>query len=389
MRMRIRWTVLGAGLLAAAYGLPVHAHGDGPLMQGPYLAPMASYILTDDEVYDDGLGGVLAAGYRNSWWAVEAAALLGSYNAAQGEDADFEGGTINGLVFPFSGLPNLFALIGAGGLHVNAHPVIDRRYTLTTLEAGVGHLWPLSFGRYEFAIRTDARWRTGKRERRVDPGGDLDIPTHFDDTLIQLGLQLPLRMPAPEPEPVPEPVVVVPIADSDGDGVLDDRDQCPDTPRGTEVDSAGCPLPPPPPPPCEAPGPGERVSLAGCGTGDVLILQGVHFEHDRAALTPDARTILDGVAEELNTHVGIAVEIGGHTDSLGSDRYNQRLSEQRALAVHDYLVAAGVDTGRLTVNGYGEARPVADNDSDDGRQRNRRVELTITADAASTSVSGD
>jgi hypothetical protein len=114
MRMRIRWTVLGAGLLAAAYGLPVHAHGDGPLMQGPYLAPMASYILTDDEVYDDGLGGVLAAGYRNSWWAVEAAALLGSYNAAQGEDADFEGGTINGLVFPFSGLPNLFALIGAG-----------------------------------------------------------------------------------------------------------------------------------------------------------------------------------------------------------------------------------------------------------------------------------
>lgn len=351
-----------------------------PLRHGPYLAPMVSWILTDDEAYDDGLGGVLAAGYRSGYWAVEVSALLGGYDAAQGEDADVVGGSINGLLFPFSGLPNLFALIGAGALNVDANPVIDRQHSLTTLEGGVGYLWAFSGQRYEFALRTDVRYRTGRRERRVDPGGDLDIPTRFDETLIQVGLQLPLGLVPSEPEPMPEPVAVVPVLDTDGDGVLDDADRCPDTPAGTVVDRAGCPLPPPPPPPpCEPPAPGERVSLAGCGTGDVLVLHGMHFELDSAELTAEARAVLDVVVEELMAHPHIAVEIGGHTDSSGSERYNQSLSTRRAQSVHDALVDAGIDPARLTAIGYGESRPVADNATTDGRERNRRVEMTITS----------
>ena len=71
------------------------------------------------------------------------------------------------------------------------------------------------------------------------------------------------------------------------------------------------------------------------------------------------------------------MEIGGHTDSVGSDSYNQKLSEQRAKAVCDYLISQGVDKARLSYKGYGESEPIATNETEAGRQRNRRVELKI------------
>src|SRR5690606_3858707 len=115
-------------------------------------------------------------------------------------------------------------------------------------------------------------------------------PRDFKTAVANLGLHLPLANKRPPPPP-PAPAQVVPPvadADSDHDGVLDAVDECPGTPPATLVDRVGCALPPPPPPPpCRTPEPGERVSLAGCGTGDVIVLRGVNFALDSAELDPN------------------------------------------------------------------------------------------------------
>lgn len=148
---------------------------------------------------------------------------------------------------------------------------------------------------------------------------------------------------------IPPPQVAV-DPDTDGDGVPDSRDDCPGTPQGTPVDSKGCPA--------------------------IPSLEGVHFEHDKAVLTASARSILDDVAGIIAANPHIRVEIVGHTDSSGSDSYNQALSERRADAARAYLESTGVSASRLSAVGRGESSPVADNSTREGRAANRRVELT-------------
>lgn len=128
---------------------------------------------------------------------------------------------------------------------------------------------------------------------------------------------------------------------------------------------------------CEAPMAGQRISLEGCKVGDTLVLRGVTFEFNKATLTPDAKSILDEVADELRVRSDIKVEVDGHTDSRGSDQYNLRLSESRADAVKVYLIGRGIDSSRLSSHGFGESQPVADNATDEGRELNRRVELKV------------
>ncbi|HZP11445.1 MAG TPA: OmpA family protein [Nevskiaceae bacterium] len=144
------------------------------------------------------------------------------------------------------------------------------------------------------------------------------------------------------------------------------------------------PAPPPPPPPvatpCEA-GPGETISLAGCATGDTLVLHGVTFEFNKATLTPDARTLLDQVITALKSREDIKVEIAGHTDGIGSDAYNQKLSEARASSVKKYLADGGIADARMTAKGFGKTQPIADNSTEAGRDLNRRVELRVVESA--------
>jgi outer membrane protein OmpA-like peptidoglycan-associated protein len=104
----------------------------------------------------------------------------------------------------------------------------------------------------------------------------------------------------------------------------------------------------------------------------------VNFDFDKSTLTANAKTILDNVAEELAAYPAIKVEVGGHTDAKGSDEYNQSLSERRAASVMKYLASKDVASDRMTSAGYGESKPVADNETDEGRELNRRVELRIT-----------
>lgn len=108
-----------------------------------------------------------------------------------------------------------------------------------------------------------------------------------------------------------------------------------------------------------------------------IVLRGVNFDFDKADIRPDARVILDEAASTLRENSGVRIQVGGHTDSIGTEEYNQGLSERRARAVADDLAAHGIDRARLTVVGFGESSPVATNDTRDGRAQNRRVELNV------------
>ena len=111
--------------------------------------------------------------------------------------------------------------------------------------------------------------------------------------------------------------------------------------------------------------------------GARVVLRGVEFGFDTAFIDPVSRTTLELVAEELGRRPGVRVRIDGHTCNMGSVDYNRELSEQRAEAVKRILVGYGIPEDRLETAGHGEAQPVADNESDEGRALNRRVELVI------------
>jgi OOP family OmpA-OmpF porin len=111
--------------------------------------------------------------------------------------------------------------------------------------------------------------------------------------------------------------------------------------------------------------------------GERIVLRGVNFDFDKSNIRPDAAVILDEAVRLLGGGSGPAVSIEGHTDWIGSDAYNAGLSERRANSVQAYLIEHGVSASRLSTVGYGESRPIASNDTREGRALNRRVELLV------------
>lgn len=158
-------------------------------------------------------------------------------------------------------------------------------------------------------------------------------------------------------------------ADEDGDGVPDSRDKCPGTPKGVQVDADGCP------PPVPAPVVEEVVVVEE----ETIVIRDVHFQFDKATLTPSDKEVLNTIATRLKQEAASAqLTVVGHTDSVGSDAYNQQLSDKRARSVVDYLVQSGVPRASfVSVAGAGESQPVADNKTADGRAMNRRTEIKI------------
>jgi OOP family OmpA-OmpF porin len=117
-----------------------------------------------------------------------------------------------------------------------------------------------------------------------------------------------------------------------------------------------------------------------CGAAPVkrrIVLRGVNFEFDKSTITAEGKPVLDEAIRTLKEESSAQVSVEGHTDSVGSDAYNQALSERRAHAVVDYLAAGGIARKRLSAVGFGEKKPVASNDTEDGRAQNRRVEFRI------------
>jgi outer membrane protein OmpA-like peptidoglycan-associated protein len=125
-------------------------------------------------------------------------------------------------------------------------------------------------------------------------------------------------------------------------------------------------------------GTGIDVSQTPDGTGILVNLPDVTFAVDSTDVSPSFRSALDQVAQSMIQYPNSLVDVMGHTDSTGSESYNQDLSRRRAEAVSNYLVSRGVSRARLETVGYGEQYPVADNSSAEGRARNRRVEIRIT-----------
>ena len=135
--------------------------------------------------------------------------------------------------------------------------------------------------------------------------------------------------------------------------------------------------PPAPPPPAPRVVTREPAPPAAPPMEERLVLRGVNFATASAEIDPASAVVLDVVADQLRGRPGLRVAVEGHTDSVGSEAYNQALSQRRADAVRSYLVRKGVPAGQLTARGLGESAPIATNDTAEGRALNRRVELEV------------
>jgi outer membrane protein OmpA-like peptidoglycan-associated protein len=188
------------------------------------------------------------------------------------------------------------------------------------------------------------------------------------------------------------------MPDRDGDGIPDVVDKCPDNPEDMDGidDRDGCPEDdadtdgvPDAVDKCPKE-PGQAVkedpTKNGCpyyirritGSAEIQILKQVEFEFDRWTILPRSFPILDEVVRLLKANPEIKlVSIEGHTDNTGRTEYNQKLSQNRAYSVRLYLINRGVEAARLTSKGFGSSRPLADNATKEGQQRNRRVEFHI------------
>lgn len=280
---------------------------------------------------------------------------------------------INGLIFLHRGSSwNPYVELGLGRMNSNYNGTSDNNNYLT---AGIGFFWRVAS---YLDIRGDLRF-----DRMLDGIGPNNNVT-ISNPVASLGIAIPFGAPpqaerAASPPPPPPP----PPADSDNDGVPDTADQCPNTPSGVAVDDHGCPLDsdhdgvPDYLDQCPNTPAGMPVDVHGCPIQRTITLHDVHFVTDSSKLSGDDQTSLDDAAATLKKFPVLRAEVAGYTDSIGAAGYNQKLSQERAQSVKQYLVAHGVAADRLTTHGYGESDPVASNKTAAGRAKNRRVELHI------------
>jgi OOP family OmpA-OmpF porin len=253
----------------------------------------------------------------------------------------------------------------------------------------------LPLGFHGWAVRVEAA-AIGSYNTDKTAGED---KTLYADYHVTAGLQIPLgSRTEPSPAPPPPPACATTqdpltgkkscVSDEDHDGVVDMADQCPGTPAGTPVDRNGCPAPTGDADgdgvanandACPGTAPGLKVDGKGCALPQTTILQGIKFAYASAELEDSSIPMLDALVSTLRNQPGLRAQIAGYTDSNVRDpERNRELSLDRAQAVYSYLVAHGIAADRLTAAGYGDARPIASNDTLQGRALNRRVELTLT-----------
>lgn len=246
-----------------------------------------------------------------------------------------------------------FALVGVGAVVNDVQPNSRDDFDYQT-NAGVGLITP-AFTSRGLKLRAEGRilydaFRNGQVDYVTSLG--ISIPlgrTRVVERVVEREVIREIVREVPAAAPAPPP-------DSDFDGVYNPRDLCPNTLRGALVDENGCIV-----------------------KKQTLVVEDIHFEFDSNRLTPPTQIFLDGVADSLREQDDLTLEISGHTDSLGSDEYNQRLSQARAESVRNYLNGRGVRRDRVRAKGYGESRPIDTNQTEAGRARNRRVEFRLDA----------
>jgi OOP family OmpA-OmpF porin len=303
----------------------------------PYIAESLMYTFSDSSRHsDDGIGGMLGGGVPiNRYFNLELDGAYSHFNANNDPGsspwrqylAKVDGQYFfnrNPAFEPYFGLGLGYSKDSLSGSGDSGSFMAD---------AGVGAIHFFQIFHTDFGVRGDARFRWVDADGSKFPGKGVD---HFGEPVLSLGLVIPL---------------------GGGGG----------TPAATPVT-----LPPPPPPVQEqqpALNPNQRF-------------EDVHFAFDKSSLTPYAQASLDNDVPTINKLAGsfpsLKVDISGHTDWIGTDAYNQALSERRANAVKDYLVRKGVDAGRIRTFAYGETQPVAPNTTAEGRALNRRTEIRTT-----------
>ncbi|NND65576.1 MAG: OmpA family protein [Gammaproteobacteria bacterium] len=243
---------------------------------------------------------------------------------------------------------SVFAGAGYAVVDLNSDTVAFTQDGKSSLSGifGVRRLWDNGWtGRLEYKyLSEDAQdiivsvvRRFYTRDSRYYRGRDAaPVETTFDFTA-----------PPADPEPADTRVV---MGDSDGDGVKDGFDRCPNTPRGVPVNAEGCAV------------------FEG-------VLPAVQFAFDSADLTTTAKEKLNEVASALHQFPNVMIAVEAHTDSDGSDQYNQGLSDRRAASVVSYLLGLNITADRMNSQGFGESKPIDTNETKEGRARNRRVEF--------------
>jgi OOP family OmpA-OmpF porin len=343
----MRQLVRAGAVVAAGLSVSLAAHAQEEKLPW-YTGAQGLYFIPDHN--RDAANGVGGRAFFGKQVADHLMVELGGFYYSvdkQTSGSDHASGGSLDFLIPFTneGVFRPFLLVGGGGINqnYNGHYEFDGM-----ANAGVGTLIRLTDtlffradGRYVWA---DEDMGTNNYNRTFDGHVNLGLVAMFG------GQEAP-------PEPVQTACV-----DSDGDGVCDDADLCPGTAAGTAVDAKGCPV--------------EKAAPAMAANQK---FEDVHFAFDKSDLDAEAQSILDNasttIGELVKTYPDLKVEVSGHTDWIGTDGYNQGLSERRANSVKTYLTRKGVDAGRITTYAYGESRPIATNETAEGRALNRRAEV--------------
>ncbi len=336
--MRIK--ALPVFLAMAAAATQAHAADDRF-----YVVPSVNYTFADsDRRADDDWGLGLAFGKPVSrHWNLELALSGSSLNLDSGSgEYDLLGLGVDAMYLVNRDADfTPYGVVGIGALRTDIPGSDD---VGVAASAGVGVLKRLTDN---IALRADARYRWD------DNAADAFNEDNFGDWIIGVGLSIALGKPAqaaPRPQAAAQPMAE--------------------------------PAPEPAPAAAPAPEPAlqteQAAQLERSQAGDVVVLpEGVNFAFDSAQLRPDAVTVLDEAVTVLNRRTDIKVDVVGHTCNIGTEAYNQGLSERRARSVYEYFVSNGIAADRLTTQGYGETRPAYSNDTREGRAKNRRVELHV------------
>ena len=409
---------LAVAALMVGLGCSSAAFADAPEGRA-FVSAAVSYVDDDPDrqVDDDIAGGQFGLGFAaTERWDIEAFIQAAALDGPASQDQVGIGLDVR-HVFNRAGRFSPYLFVGAGVLDID--PDNGPRSDSPMYSAGIGFFWDI-FEDSEAGLRTEYRFRN------ADTAG-----SSLTDDIVSIGLLIPFGRSEPpvvdsDSDGVPDGSDRCPGTrpgtpvdefgcelDSDGDGVADSLDQCANTPAGARVDSRGCerdddgdgvansadrcPNTPRGAPVdadgCELDSDGDgvkdsvdqcpntaanvRVDTRGCELRGEINLPSVQFETNSDRLRAGAETSLDDAARTLLRYPELMIEVEGHTDSDGAAEYNEGLSTRRALTVRDYLIEAGVAGDRLTARGYGEARPIADNGTADGKRQNRRVVLRL------------